>query len=291
MPSKQYRALGARLQRVFGKQLFFIVGVAKSGTTWLELLLDRHPEIACKGEAHFADLLQSTLADALERYNAKLKVHGGHTNDLSFDAEDSDHLTVTAIALMFAKWADSPDIKIIGEKTPANIRYLPLLNHYFPEAKFVHIIRDGRDAAVSGWFYSLNRNEAYTLETFGDLPGYIRFFSKTWAETIGAARDVAGTLGERYIELRYERLVGAPEQELARVLSFLGADAAPRSIETCLEGARFDELSGGRTPGQEEVTSFFRKGVVGDWQNHFDDADCAAFEENAGALLTELGYT
>ena len=291
MPNEQYRAVSARLQRVFDKRLFFIVGVAKSGTTWLQLLLDRHPEIACKGEAHFADILQVVLADATERYNAELEVHGGHENEMRYETEDSEHLTLTAIGLMYAKWADDPAIKLIGEKTPAHIRSLPLLNRTFPEAKLLHIIRDGRDAAVSGWFYSLSRNEAYTREHFGDLPGYIRFFSRTWAETVGTARRHAVALGARYLELRYERLVGAPGPETARVLRFLGADASPQAVETCLEGARFDRLSGGRAPGQEDVTSFFRKGIVGDWQNHFDATDRAAFEENAGALLAELGYT
>ena len=290
MPSQDYEETRERLRRIFDKQLFFIIGVAKSGTTWLELLLDAHLEIACKGEAHFGDVLRQSFREALNDYNARLKEVGGHTNEMRYDARDHDHLMITGIGLMYAKWADDPAIRCIGEKTPAHLRTMPLLNRYFPEAKFIHIIRDGRDAAVSGWFFNVKRNPAAAKSEFGDLAGFVRYFAGSWAEKVQSAREFAETLGDRYLELRYEQLVGDPEAEVVRMLDFLGADAAPAAVAKCLEGSRFDKLAGGRKPGEEDAASFYRKGVVGDWQNHFDNADVAAFEESAGALLKELGY-
>ncbi len=69
MINPAYRETQHAIERVFAKQIFFIAGVLKSGTTWLQLLLDAHPEIACRGEAHFIDSLYPKLATAFERYN------------------------------------------------------------------------------------------------------------------------------------------------------------------------------------------------------------------------------
>ena len=58
---------------------------------------------------------------------------------------------------------------------------------------------------------------------------------------------------------------------------------------SCTESASFEKMSG-RRPGQEDATSHLRKGVVGDWREHFDDEISFRFESIAGYLLTELGY-
>ena len=67
-------------------------------------------------------------------------------------------------------------------------------------------------------------------------------------------------------------------------------EVMPILVEHCVEEGSFSRLSGGRRQGQEDRDSHFRKGLVGDWSNHFDDAARAAFEAAAGALLEQLGY-
>ena len=149
--------------RILEKDLFFIVGVPKSGTTWIQQLLDSHPKIACRGEAHFVDIFYANLSRGLEAFNksvttqggavAHLKKFGGHVDTLTYDMGESHYLLALAMCLMFRKWATDERIELIGEKTPDNIRFMTLLSNMFPSARFIHIIRDGRDCAVSGWFF------------------------------------------------------------------------------------------------------------------------------------------
>jgi len=97
-------------------------------------------------------------------------------------------------------------------------------------------------------------------------------------------------LGDNYAEVRYEALVEKPEAELPRLLEFLGASHDQRTARHCVEAASFEKLSGGRERGREDPKSFFRKGVVGDWENVFTNRDRSIFNEEAGELLSELGY-
>jgi hypothetical protein len=75
-----------------------------------------------------------------------------------------------------------------------------------------------------------------------------------------------------------------------RLLEFLGADSDEEVASGCVEAASFEQLSGGRTQGEEASSSFYRKGIAGDWKNHFSEEDRRVFKEEAGELLIRLGY-
>lgn len=285
--------------RILEKRLFFIVGVPKSGTTWVQQLLDFHPKISCRGEAHFVDLLYSEISRALESYNRSvvnqggivghLKKYGGHVEDLAYDALDSQYLLSLAMALMFRKWEIHDDVELIGEKTPDNIRSLTLLSSMFPDARFIHLIRDGRDCAVSGWFFHTSGVDKHkrVAQTFTE---YATSFAKAWSTQVRQARQVGTRLGRRYKELFYEELVADPLARTGELLEFLGMEASDQEALQCVENASFKMLSGGREPGEADERSFYRKGVVGDWKNHFDPALSSRFEQIAGDALRELGY-
>ena len=67
-------------------------------------------------------------------------------------------------------------------------------------------------------------------------------------------------------------------------------DVAVIDDEELIEAGAFETLSGGRSRGNEDTGSFYRKGIVGDWKNYFDEDCSRAFMENGGELLEELGY-
>jgi hypothetical protein len=90
--------------------------------------------------------------------------------------------------------------------------------------------------------------------------------------------------------VRYEDLLSRPEEEVRRLLEFLGAGADDETVRRCVNAASFEKLSRGRERGEEDPTSFFRKGVAGDWRNTFTEQDRRVFEEMAGDLLAQLGY-
>ena len=190
------------------------------------------------------------------------------------------------------------------------------INAIFPEAKVVHIIRDGRDVAVSRMHHDWNRQrpaEEGGLLTPEDLDKRDRYrqgpedflrsgesifieqrlarLATLWNSNVGPAlRDGPAILGGKYLEVRYEDLLGKPEKEAARVFRFLGVQEDEKIVGRCVEKTSFEKRAGGRERGQEDSTSAVRKGVAGDWKNVFTGRDRTIYKEIAGDLLVRLGY-
>jgi|SRR5580658_588822 hypothetical protein len=291
-----YDALQAEIAALRQRQLFFIGGAAKSGTTWLQLLLDRHPAISCKGEGHFPSFLLPALMNAILEYNELIarknrtvfgELPGGYPQ---LGQEQIAYLLTTAIELQLSAPASDPAIRVIGEKTPDNVRFFPQLQAVFPSAKFIQIVRDGRDCAVSGWFHNLRTAPDWLRENFASMEAYITRTAGDWAENVGAGTRFGAARPQSYLAIRYEDLVAEPVPVLARVLNFLGVSADLEILDLCLDAGAFETLSGGRRPGEEDRNSFFRKGVSGDWRNYFTAETSRRFEAAAGEWLERYGY-
>ncbi len=209
-----------------------------------------------------------------------------------FNQVQLDYLYLTAIGALVSPWIkDKPDVKLIGEKTPEHAMTLPVLNKYFPNCKVVQIIRDGRDVAVSGWFHNIRFSGDKFKQNFPDMPTYIRYLIQHhWLPYINQARAFGKQFPDRYFELKYEDLHADAPDVTTRLFQFLGVDANETAVQQCLEAASFKNLAKGRKGGEEDRGSFFRKGVTGDWKNHFDEKSEAVFMELGGAMLRELGY-
>jgi hypothetical protein len=205
--------------------------------------------------------------------------------------------------------------RVAVDKTPLpDEHYVADLHRVLPEASVIQIVRDGRDVAISSLYHVWNNvekgidvpewilagrdacladREAY-LEANGSIfpsPAWLEAYAEAWRDKVSATRaDGRRLLGERYAEVRYEDLQERPERELSRLAEFIGVDRCPAVLEQCLASASFERLSGGRRPGEEDSTSFFRKGVAGEWRALFGKEDHRVFERAAGGLLAELGY-
>lgn len=279
--------------------MFFVCGCPKSGTTWVQLLLDRHPAVTCAGESHLVVLLKkfSALIDDhnFHQRRRNTEIFGdlvGYTPFPEIDHDDERWLYESLIARMLEKAARKPGVRAIGDKTPDIAEHLAWLPLAMPEAKFIHVIRDARDVAVSSWHH-LHRTgpeaELHKLSAFRD---YALLSVQLWQAVIERARAgaAAAGLGARYLEIRYEDLHADPDGALARLLGFLGVASDALERRACIEQASFGTVSGGRAAGQEDRTAFLRKGVPGDWRNWFDPALNAAVLAQVGPLLTALGY-
>lgn len=272
---------------VLAMEHFFIVGCQKSGTTWLQGLLNGHPDIVCSGEARFATLLLQQLAQAARTYNEGQRM--GEAGALS--SAQVGQLFRTACAMVMSNWTQGRSVKFLGEKTPEHALAMGFLADAFPGCRFVHTIRDGRDGCVSGWFHNLRENPDTFAKRFPTFESYAAYFaSQHYVRYIEAARAWGRANPERYTEVRYEQLHERPAEETARILAFLGADASKASVDACVAAGAFERVSGGRTRGEADNASHFRKGVVGDWRGHFTPEAERVFREHAGALMDELGY-
>jgi hypothetical protein len=272
---------------------FFLTGAPKSGTTWLGKLLDAHPEISCRGEAcvhHFGQ----RLVEACKSYNdllARRRAVITDSNDFpQLPWPDVMTLMRVFMELRLKAIADPAQagLRFLGEKDPEHALHFKELDQLFPEAKFIHIIRDGRGVFISAWHHNV-RSKDVNLQRLG-FDDFLGITAREWADRVRRAREAGKRLGTRYFEVRYEDLVAGPTHWMSRVLGFLGAEAGEATLQACIEAASFEKLSRGRKPGEEDASSFFRKGDPDDWRNQLTDAQCERFDQLSGGLLKDLGY-
>ena len=286
--------LSKALATVLDRKLFFVAGQGKSGTTWLQLILDAHPEICCRGEGHLGDVLLPALGESLERYNGYIR----HNNSLFKELPDyptlpygpSRSLLQSACALLLYEQCEGEVPPLIGERTPANIVCINRLHEIFPDAHFVHVIRDVRDIAVSFWFHGLRTNPDWIQSEYGSLESVAVRLAESWVKTILGARHVARSMDDAYHEICYEHLHKDFDETLGPLLEQLGASVSDEILQTCHDASAFENVSGGREAGIEDRQSHFRKGVVGDWREHLEPVTAERVSEIAGELIRDFGY-
>lgn len=289
---------------------FLVFASPKSGTTWLQRLISCHPEALCAESRAFGDyfdpkslstphLTVEKFVNVLSCYHAPAvpQLETGRVTyyrTLLFNVLDTigaTALSATAKSVYGEKFTPYP-----GTAKSA----LEVLREYHPQIKFVNLTRDGRDVVVSGAVHWLNLRLRGASEA--DKPRFeealrerripdaeFQWFTQVWIEAVSAGLK-AQSLFAHYLPVRYERFLSQPETEAAQLFSFLGLDATPRIVRSCVDAAAFDKLSGGRQPGDEDRHSFFRKGEAGDWRNWFTPDQEREFEERAGYWLKQLGY-
>lgn len=314
------QAKGKELPRISsdgGPQKFFLVGHGKSGTSWLMWLLHSHPEILCRGEGKFFGKdSHKSLYNALLS-SEELKTWLGR-NPWTWQEQDPnlDDLLRVLVNYLMAEKLDKTNKRIVGDKTPLESKEaVEEIATICPGSKVIHIIRDGRDVAVSAVHHRWNsakdkggsigltpeqaaKREAYREDAgaFGKdgesifADGEVATAARRWRVVVGnGIRQGIEQLGDDYYQIQYEELLANPAQQIRPVLEFLGVDSREEIVRRCVEAASFEQKSG-RKPGEEDPTSFFRKGVAGDWQNVLTREDRQIFKAEAGDLLVELGY-
>ncbi len=173
--------------------------------------------------------------------------------------------------------------------------------------KVILMLRDPRDQTVSHMFHllrdsahpwherisAMDQAEALTACIEGrpgdpDLPGINDFLGMTnsWVSVDSPA-----------ISIRYESLQADPFTHMQAVFRYLEIEVRPAMIEAIIQRNRFERMTVGRKvwkmarrPGQEDSSSHFRKGIIGDWKNYFQPAHIHRFKEVAGQALIEMGY-
>jgi sulfotransferase family protein len=259
--------------------------VRRSGTTLLRVMLDRHSQLAVPDESYFVP----QLADRhLRRIDADDFVDDlGRLNtlaewDVPLDkvrARLRDGMPVgEAIGTVYAVYAEEHEKRRWGDKTPMYMQNLRLLERLFPDALYVHLIRDGRDAATS--FLAMPRG--IVTETWMH-PRTPADFACQWRTEVAGARGLGRRVGARYLEVRYEELVEDAEPVLRRVCGFAQLEYEPAMLDYA------DHVDVSAKPHQQRLKQPPTSGLR-DWRKQMSASDVAAFEHVAGDLLRELGY-
>ena len=308
---------------------FFIVGEMRSGTSWLRRTVSAHPEISCGHEGSFFgrdyDREEiSVYTGPVSSFTRALAVSQEFKawHELPWNAwtssydEDLRNLTRLSIDYFLTKEALRTGKRIIGDKSPQHTANLDEMHEIYPDARIIHIVRDGRDVAVSAmhhwWRLAKDRpggvfeltpeeieiRDAYLEDREGFLASGRSIFieerlgqlANRWSHRIGKAhRDGTSLYGERYLEIRYEDLLQSTSDTLRQVFELLHARRGDAIIERCIRASKFERVSN-RQQGEENSASFFRKGVAGDWKGVFTERDREIYKEQAGDWLIEMGY-
>jgi len=272
-------------------RIFFAFGTPRSGTTWVQLLLNAHPGITCRSEDQF-EFFVRRFGRMLTNYNkliAELDRRAARQGAFFLDDQDGYALLRTVVLRALHKAGSRTGSPHLGVKDNGILERLALYDQLFPRSRFLLIVRDPRDALVSAWFRNLRMQPDFR-EQAGTVSRWVLNGSRSWARALAAVRRRGEQMGDRFSLVRYEDLHAEPGATARGVFEFLGADAAPEVVSTCLQATAFDRYSGGRGRGEEVAGDFFRKGEVGDWRNHVDGATAARVRELAGPVMRSFGY-
>jgi sulfotransferase family protein len=248
-------------------------------------MLDRHSQLAVPDESYFVPQLADRhlrridaddFLDDLRRIDT-LAEWGVPLEQVRTRLLDGMPVG-SAIATVYAVYAEERGKQRWGDKTPMYMQNLRLLERLFPDARFVHLIRDGRDAALS----FLAMPGGIVTETWMH-PRTAADFACQWRTEVGAARRLGRRVGGRYLEVRYEDLVADVQAVLRRICGFAGLDYEPSMADYT------GKVDVSAKPHQQRLMQPPTKGVR-DWRTQMAPRDVDAFEDVAGDLLRELGY-
>jgi hypothetical protein len=270
------------------KPPFFIVGAQRSGTTMLRLMLNRHPHLAVPFESGFIpefDGRQKAYGDLRDMENAAALLRDicKHTKvEKGRLVEDPRAVLARPIATygdlvraIFEAYAARRGKTRWGDKTPAYVTELDILWRLFPGCSIIHLVRDGRDVALS-------------LRDLDWGSRHLPHVANDWRWKTTVAHKVGAILADNYFEVRYEDLVLRTEATLRRICEFLGEPFHDDLL-------RFDSDAGSEMP--EDSLKWHRNsirppdaGLVQMWKTRMSRTDRIIFEQVAGAALELFGY-
>ncbi|NEQ76185.1 MAG: sulfotransferase [Okeania sp. SIO2C9] len=270
---------------------FFIVGSPRSGTTLLQILIDAHPNIIIPPESHifgrFSDIfdyygdlkkdsnLYLFVKDILQ--DLSIKEWGLEISVIDFCSQLKITSVKGVISLLFELSAKKVGKNRWGDKTPQNTFYLKEIHKLFPEAKFIHLIRDGRDVTES-------------LKRVFIGPKSIYGIAHRWRKYILTFDEFKKTINsDQFLEIHYEDLVLDLENQVKKIFDFLEEDAETVNSSNIPETERrmfyyksdplFDSLN---KPISNQKIGIFRKKLT--------KREIEIFESIAGDGLKIYGY-
>jgi hypothetical protein len=253
----------------------FIVGAARSGTTWVYDILTSLAEVAGVYESWLFTRDLGVGAFFGPAHWSAGRSGLGHSFDRRAFVEQVRCFVSTVLALKL-----EPHHRFLVEKSPSHIFTMPLIREILPTARFIHVLRDGRDVSVSvrqaarSWILQWQRTFGRSIYASGCA----------WKAAVHRARSDASLLGGAFLEVRYEDLKGQPLSTCARLFDFCQIPVDRAIVEKVIAATDFD------INYRPSEAGFRRGGRVGDWKSHFSLVDALMFNVAAGDALIETGY-
>ena len=292
-------------------EIHFVISAPRSGSTWLTKALNQHEEIFATEHRLFGDFCEvwqnndgtSSPRITFDKYAEAFSVHYSF-EEMGLNRRQFRDALERSFANFIVSFAQRRTNKriVIDKITPypgtaANV--VKRIGQLFPQSKIIQLVRDGRDVLTSGTYDWLLKDAEGTpryeyfvekkpivLERFFD-DAVIEKWANNWKETIEAFAQPAAA------QLRYENMKSDLPSQLQRVFEAVDANDASVNTSATLRAVEVTDFKNqtGRSEGDDQSpTAKARKGVAGDWKQHFTRHDGQLFDAIAGPQLIELGY-
>lgn len=274
----------------------FFVGCQRSGTTLIQRIGNAHPLLAVINEQEWIakwwekrvgvapdgtvtpELVEMLLS---HRRFPRLGLEPERVAELVPESGPKHY--VRFVTELFDLHGQAEGKPLVGEKSPSYVNHLATMHELFPHARFVHLIRDGRDVALSVLDWKKRERIFSRYPTWQDDP--VTTAAVWWEWHVRLGREVGASLvPDLYYELRYESLVDDPEGECRKLCGFLDVPFDDAML-------RFHEGRTRRKPGLGSKASWLPVTPgLRSWRQQMPSEDVARFKAACGPLLDELGY-
>ena len=270
----------------------FIVGCGRSGTTLLRLMLSSSTSLMIPPECDFLWRAAVRFGPDTRLDQARIPEFVDYTQRISsFPGLEIDGTELLAglmayqaplpvadcIAHVYASYASKRGCTRWGDKNPFYVLRLNLIQTLFPGALIIHVLRDGRDVAVS---YQKTKMRPYN----------VYMTALRWTRCVTAGQRWGAANPAQYLEIRYEDLIESSERELRRVCGFIGETFSPTMLSYYEKNQDLQQIPPSDRAHHQNLAKPLMKNNRAKWRREMDDTQRYVFEAAAGPLLAQLGY-
>lgn len=270
---------------IAGKRIVFLVGAPRSGTTWLQLMLARSAQVATVNETHLFDVYLRSLLDGHRSFSRDLRTIG--LSPLFSEAEYLDILRTLASTVLVRILGTKPEATVILEKTPSHVRVWRDILKVFPNACFLHIVRDPRAVVAS-------LNAARKSWGRDWIASMLVDNCAMWSASVRDGRAIAAAT-KNYFEIRYEDLRSDAAKKLLAIFHWMDVQS---SLDECLqivrdtdiEKLRSGEITNAPWAMSSEPQGFYREGKADAWRQELSERETFVVESVTKELMAALAY-
>lgn len=270
---------------VLDKQFIFIIGSPRSGTTWLQTMLSVPQCVATTVELTLFDGYVKSWVEKFD--NEKRTIDAGKGNaglPFLWDREDLHEHLLSFLTKVYTRLLEKhPEATHILDKRPGYSKYTDYIHWLLSNAKFLHIIRDGRDVVSS---------IMKTGEKTGWFRTDIKSATQTWTEYVSKARE-ASSFVDQYMEVRYEDLTNDGVATLRAAFDFCEIDVADDMVVEIYNNHNFETMKEKRQSPEATIQTLeahYRKGKTGTWRDDLSPLELLQFGNIASELMIDLSY-
>lgn len=260
--------------------IVFCLGLPKSGTTFLSQILNSHPNISCSPEQQI-DFFFKALPQLFEQYGKQIANTARIKGDSvirPFENEDLKEMLSLIITKAAKRGAQQRDVLWHGLYDNSIIMYPDWYIKRFPNAKFIHIIRNPASIVLSSWHHN-HRVQSNFSERARDIESWATEVSKQWSYFVGLWQSLSDN--RNILFCQYENLIHSPISAYKEIFDFLGVDTQEGTINTIIKSTTFKK---------DDNNKFYRKAETEEWRVQLSEESIENIKKEASKHMKIFNY-